>query len=144
MRTLLDTCVISELRLTPPNPSVLEAVSQIPQDDLFISVITMGEIQKGISLLPEGRRRRELNLWFAGLYAQFTGQIVDVDLETAVIWGELSASTRLGGRTILAADLLIAATAIRHGLRVMTRNTRDFSSSGAPLIDPWEEGDAPG
>lgn len=140
MRTLLDTCVISELRLTPPNLGVLEAVSQIPQDDLFISVITMGEIQKSISLLPEGRRRRELNLWFAGLHDRFAGQIVDVDLETAVIWGELSASTRLSRRTILAADLLIAATAIRHGLRVMTRNTRDFSSSGAPLIDPWAGG----
>lgn len=142
MRTLLDTCVVSELRRTSPNPAVLEAVSQIPQENLFISVITMGEIQKGIALLPQGRRRRELDLWFAGLHAQFTGQIINVDLETAVIWGELSASTRLGGKTILAADLLIAASALRHGLRVMTRNTRNFASSGVPLIDPWVEDSA--
>lgn len=140
----MDTCVISELRRANPNPTVLAAVSRIPQADLFISVISMGEIQKGISLLPRGRRRRELDLWFAGLASRFTDQLVDVDLDTAIIWGELSASIRLGGRTILAADLLIAASAMRHGLRVMTRNTRDFVSSGVPLIDPWDEGDSAG
>lgn len=144
MRTLLDTCVISELRRANPNLTVLAAVSRIPQADLFISVISMGEIQKGISLLPRGRRRRELDLWFAGLASRFTDQLVDVDLDTAIIWGELSASIRLGGRTILAADLLIAASAMRHGLRVMTRNTRDFVSSGVPLINPWDEGDSAG
>jgi predicted nucleic acid-binding protein len=144
MRTLLDTCVISELRQSRPDPTVLAAVSRIPQADLFISVISMGEIQKGIALLPQGLRRRELDLWFAGLSSRFTDQLVDVDLDTAIIWGELSASIRLGGRTVMPADLLIAASALRHGLRVMTRNTRDFVSNGVPLIDPWVEGDPAG
>jgi predicted nucleic acid-binding protein len=141
---LLDTCVISELRRSSPDPIVLAAVSQIPQADLFISVISMGEVQKGIALLPQGRRRRDLDLWFAGLSSRFADQLVDVDLDTAIIWGELSASIRLGGRAVMPAELLIAASAIRHGLRVMTRNTRDFVSSGVPLIDPWSKGDEQG
>jgi len=144
VRTLLDTCVISELRQTHPDPNVIAAVSLIPQADLFISVVSMGEIQKGISLLPQGRKRRELERWFAGLSSRFTDQLVDVDREIAIIWGELSATARRGGRTILAADLLIAASALRHGMRVMTRNTRGFAASGVLLIDPWEEGDEAG
>lgn len=139
MKALLDTCVVSELRLTNPNPTVLQSVSRFPQEDVFLSVITMGEIQKGISLLPEGRKRRDLDLWFAGLQTRFVGQILSIDLETSVIWGQLSASTRLGRQPILAADLLIAASAIRYGLQLMTRNTRHFETSGALVVNPWRD-----
>jgi predicted nucleic acid-binding protein len=141
LKTLLDTCVVSELRLTNPNPTVVQSVSRFPQDDVFLSVITMGEIQKGFSLLPEGRKRRDLDLWFAGLQTRFAGQILSIDLDTAIIWGQLSASTRLGRQRILAADLLIAASAIRHGLQVMTRNSRHFEASGALVVNPWQDGE---
>lgn len=138
MKILLDTCVISELYRANADQHVRDAVAKREPGDLFLSVITFGELQKGTELLPAGRKRSDLERWLTGLQHEFGDRVVPVDLETAHIWGELSASTRLGGRTILAADLLIAASAIRHGLRVMTRNTRDFAPSGVAVIDPWD------
>jgi len=138
MRTLLDTCVWSELKLSSPNPLVVASVERLVQEDLRISVITLGELQKGISLLPMGRKRVELGNWFHGIQSQFAAQVVDIDLETALIWGEISANVRLSGRTVGDGDLLIAATALRHGMTVMTRNVRDFAPTGVELINPWQ------
>ena len=139
MKTLVDTCVWSELKVSAPNPLVVASVRQVEQGDLRLSVISMGELQKGISLLPLGRKRAELDNWFNGLRVQFAEQTVDVDLETSLIWGELAANIRLSGKTIGGADLLIAATALRHGFRVMTRNVRDFQSTGVLLVNPWQD-----
>lgn len=139
MKTLVDTCVWSELKLSAPNPMVVSSIRQVQQGDLQLSVISMGELQKGISLLPLGRKRAELDNWFNGLQVRFAEQIVDIDLETSLIWGELSARIRLSGNTIGDADLLIAASALRHGFRVMTRNIRDFAPTGVLLVDPWQD-----
>lgn len=139
MTTLLDTSVVSELRLPNPNPIVVQAVGTIPQPDVFLSVITIGEIQKGISLLPAGRKRQQLDIWLAGLQGRYAGQIIEIDLETGRIWGEITARARLRGEQIPAADGLIAATAIRHGFRIMTRNTRHFEVSGALVLNPWRD-----
>jgi predicted nucleic acid-binding protein len=139
MKTLVDTCVWSELKLSAPNPLVVSSIRQIEQGDLQLSVISMGELQKGISLLPLGRKRAELDNWFNGLQVRFAEQIVDIDLETSLIWGELSARIRLSGNTIGDADLLIAASALRHGFRVMTRNIRDFTPTGVLLVNPWQD-----
>lgn len=139
MKTLVDTCVWSELKLSAPNPMVVSSIRQVEQGDLQLSVISMGELQKGISLLPLGRKRAELDNWFNGLQVRFAEQIVDIDLETSLIWGELSARIRLSGNTIGDADLLIAASALRHGFRVMTRNIRDFTPTGVLLVNPWQD-----
>lgn len=139
MKTLVDTCVWSELKLSAPNPLVVSSIRQVEQEDLQLSVISMGELQKGISLLPLGRKRAELDNWFNGLQIRFAEQVVDIDLETSLIWGELSARIRLSGNTIGDADLLIAASALRHGFRVMTRNIRDFTPTGVLLVNPWQD-----
>ena len=97
----------------------------------------MGELQKGISMLPPGRRRSGIETWFGGIRVAYQRQVLPIDLETAVTWGELSARMRRAGQNVAAADLLIAATALRHGLTVMTRNIRDFAPTGVELINPW-------
>lgn len=138
VRALLDTCVISELRRADGNPRVHQHVVEIAADDLYLSAITLGELIKGITLLPDGRRKWELTLWLFELEQQFTDQILPVDHEVARIWGEVTARAQMEGVQIPASDGLIAATAIRHGLVVMTRNTRHFAASGALIVDTWQ------
>jgi predicted nucleic acid-binding protein len=138
MRTLLDTCVVSELNMREPNPLVETAVEQLGQENLYVSAITMGEIQMGISMLPPGRRRLGFEQWFGSVMGLYEDRIVDVDLKTSLIWGNLSARPWFRGRTALSIDLLLAATALNHGMRVMTRNTRDFAETGVLLVDPWQ------
>ena len=139
MRLLLDTCVVSELNLSQPNSLVEAAVEQIGMDDLYLSVITLGEIRKGISMLPQGRRRLDFEQWLARVAAQFANRILDIDVGTAYIWGDLSARPAFRGRATLSLDLLIAATALNHGMVVMTRNTKDFRETGVPILDPWQD-----
>jgi predicted nucleic acid-binding protein len=115
-------------------------VAALDPDQLYISVITVGELTKGVALLPVGTRQRELAAWLHGLEQRFAAQILPVDTEVARRWGELTASAQALGVQIPASDGLIAATALRHGLRVMTRNSRHFAASGAPIVDPWEDG----
>ena len=138
MRVLLDTCVLSELRRPNVNESVRTAVEVLDSDDLFISVVSMGEIIKGISLLDNGKRKQELQYWVQTLEKDYTERLLPVDLETTRIWGELTATAQSIGRIIPASDGLIAATARRHGLHVMTRNVDDFAPTGAMIINPWD------
>jgi len=88
--------------------------------------------------LDEGKRKRDLQSWIQALERYYTERILPVDLETTRIWGELTARAQKKGKTIPASDSLIASTAIRHGLHVMTRNIDDFSATGAMLINPWK------
>ena len=138
MKVLLDTCTLAELRSPEGNPSVKSAVAEIPDADLYLSVITVGEIAKGIALLSAGKKKRNLGAWLAALATQFEGRILGVDVEIARIWGELTARAQKTGVVIPGLDGLLAATALRHGLHVMTRNTRHFEASGVLLIDPWQ------
>lgn len=114
-------------------------MASISEDDLFLSVVTYGEIVKGIALLDEGRRKRELRQWIGDLAAHYDERILPVDRETAVSWGEITARARRSGVQIPPSDGLIAATALRHGLHLMTRNTRDFEATGVLVIDPWPD-----
>ncbi len=139
MRALLDTCVLSELRKPRVDTGVRQAVDEIPDDDLFVSVISIGEIAKGIALLDDSRRRRELQSWLQTLERDYAARILQVDRDTAHIWGELTAAARKNGRIISVSDGLIAAIARRHGLHVMTRNVADFEPTGAMLINPWTD-----
>ena len=114
------------------------AVAEIPDADLYLSVLTIGEIAKGIALLAASKKKKSLATWLAGLEAQFADRIIPLDIETARIWGEMTARAQMRGIVIPAADGLLAATALRHGMHVMTRNTKHFEASGALVIDPWQ------
>ena len=139
MRVLLDTCAISELGRDRPNPDVRRAVADVPSENLFLSVLTLGEIAKGIALLDDGKRRRSLQSWLTSLERDYAEQLLEVDAETSAIWGELAAAAQKAGHTVGAVDGLIAATARRHGLHVMTRNVADFAPTGVLLINPWSK-----
>ncbi len=139
MRVLLDTCVLAELRKPEGNAGVKAAVARVRDDDLFLSVLTLGEVVKGVGLLPTGRKKRALLEWLAGLEAGFADRILAVDLENCRLWGEASARCQKAGVVVPAVDGLIAATAQRHGLHVMTRNARHFEASGVVVVDPWED-----
>lgn len=139
MKVLLDTCVLAELRHPKGHRGVRAAVAEIADADLFLSVLTVGEIAKGISLLPSSKKKRSLTTWLNGLEARFADRILGVDIETARLWGELTARAQAKGNIIPAVDGLLAATALRHGLHVMTRNTPHFEASGALVIDPWQD-----
>jgi len=140
VRVLLDTCVLSEIQRQQGNPQVRERVQAIHGDDLFLSVLTVGELTKGIELLETGTRQTTLRQWLLSLEQDYEDRILSIDTETARIWGEITAGAQSKGRTIPASDGLIAATAIRHGLHVMTRNVADFAHTGAMLINPWPDG----
>lgn len=139
MKVLLDTCVLSELRRKDGDPDVRKAIESFPDSDLYVSVLTFGEIVKGITLLAPGKKKQELQQWMLGLERHYADHILPVDIETSRIWGEITARARVRGFTLAAADGLIAATALRHGLHLMTRNTSDFSATGVLLINPWEQ-----
>ncbi|MDP9173592.1 MAG: type II toxin-antitoxin system VapC family toxin [Planctomycetota bacterium] len=115
-----------------------QRLSETPETDLFLSVITIGEIVNGVARLAQGKRRRELEAWLTQIEQIYGSRILPVDVETGRIWGEVTAKAGKNGRVIPVADGLIAATALRHGLHVMTRNSADFQATGVLLIDPWE------
>jgi predicted nucleic acid-binding protein len=132
---LVDTNVLSELRRRDPNPGVLRWFADRPAQTLFLSVLTLGEIRKGIESLADGERRLRLLDWLeVELPAFFSGRILPLDLPVADRWGRLMADA---GRPLPAIDSLLAATALHHGLRLVTRNAKDFDSSGLDVINPW-------
>jgi predicted nucleic acid-binding protein len=137
MRTLIDTCVISEVRRLGGDAQVRQRVASLAEGDHFLSAITIGELVKGIHLLEPGRRRQELELWLAELERHYSRRLLPIDLTTARIWGEVAAKAARTGVTIPAADGLIAATGLRHGMQVMTRNTAHFAATGVRVMDPW-------
>lgn len=139
MKVLLDTCVVSELRKRAPDQGVVEAVDALRDEDAFLSVITLGEIQKGILQLDPGSRRDAIRAWADVLRQHFADRILSIDPDTALVWGEITAAARRRGQQIGAADGLIAATALTKGLHLMTRNVSDFEPSGALLINPWRD-----
>ena len=137
MRVLLDTNVISEIRRATADPLVVGHVRAIGPQDTYLSAITIGELVYGASRLPASARRRDFEAWITSLRQTYAARILGVDVETASTWGELTASREAIGRPLAPQDGLIAATAIRHGLHLMTRNTKDFQATGVQLIDPW-------
>ena len=138
MKFLLDTCLISELVKKEPNAAVLKWLDERDEQSLFLSVLTPGELQKGISKLSTGVRKDDLQAWIEhDLIERFEGRILDLDLETALIWGKLQGETELKGEKLPVMDSLIAATAIAHGLVVVTRNVKDIERCRARVYNPW-------
>jgi len=138
LRVLLDTCVLSELRRPKCHAAVRRAVEGLDSESLFVSVISIGEIAKGIALLRENRHKRTLQTWLQTLQRSYADRLLPIDLETCHIWGELTAAAQRAGRIVPACDGLIAASARRYGLHVMTRNTADFEPTGVLMVNPWE------
>lgn len=114
------------------------AVQALASNDIFLSVITLGEITKGVLRLPQGQRRTDLLAWLRGLDSNYAGRILGVDRETVGIWGEITALAEARGRVLPVADGLIGATALQHGLKIFTRNEDDFLVTGALVANPWE------
>lgn len=131
---LLDTNVVSETRKALASADVLDFLAQVDPAALFLSVLTLGELRKGVA----AKRRTDpsaadaIGVWVDGIESRFSDRVLPVDTATARRWGELSS-----GRTLPVIDTLIAATALRHGLTLVTRNTRDVEATGVPLINPW-------
>ena len=136
---LLDTNVPSELVRPQPEPKVKAWVAAQNLDLLFISVVSFGELRKGIVLLSPGKRRAELETWIeTDLSLLFFGRILPLTRSIAEQWGVLEAQRQLAGRPLNAPDGQIAATALDHGLTVVTRNTKDFADLGVTLFNPWD------
>jgi toxin FitB len=129
---LLDTNVVSEaFRGSPQATAWLGLPDSKP---LYLSVITLGEIEKGVVFAQrrDPMRAARLAAWLQGLQAQYLDRILAVDESVSLVWGKLSAAKEHGD-----ADVLIAATALVHGMTLVTRNVRDFAESGVKLVNPW-------
>ena len=139
MNYLLDTCVLSEFTRRKPDPNVTGWVDRIEEEKLFISVITLGEIQRGIERLPESHRKTELLAWMNNdLVERFEARLLPLDAAMMLVWGSLSARLENAGQPLPVMDTLIAATALRHNLVVATRNVPHFTPCGTQVINPWE------
>jgi predicted nucleic acid-binding protein len=132
---LLDTNVISELRRRQPNPGVLAWATEVPPSDLYLSVLSFGEIRKGLEQLADGSKRRSITEWLeSDLPRYFQGRVLPIDLAVSQVWGQLLARA---ARPVAEIDSLIAATAQTHGLTLVTRNARDYRFDGLALLNPW-------
>ena len=136
MSFLADTCALSELIKPKPAPRVSGWFDAAPPETLFVCVLTLGEIRKGVERLGDGRRRDRISVWLeTALPDWFEDRVLPVDVGVADEWGRLVA--RLP--RVPAIDGLIAATALRHRLTVVTRNEADFADTGVPLLNPWND-----
>ena len=138
MNYLLDTCVISELMKKNPDTNVLRWISEVEENSLNLSVLTFGEIHKGIEKLPQGKKKEQLHKWVnSDLRERFKNRIINLDLVVATKWGEIQGKAELAGKPMSLIDGLISATGIANDLIVVTRNTKDMEQSGVSLLNPW-------
>lgn len=138
MKYLLDTCVLSEMVAPNATPSVVRFVDGLDPAVTHLSVISIGEIQRGISRLPAAARRSRLESWLrTELLSRFEGQILTVDVATMITWGEITARVEIEGRRMPVMDSLIAASARTHDCVLITRNVADFEPAGIEIINPW-------
>lgn len=138
MKYLLDTCLISELVKKAPNRAVVNWLDEQDEQSLFLSVLTIGELQKGVSKLPDNARKEDLQGWIEhDLVLRFSGRIIDVDLETMLAWGRLQGESEQKGESLPVMDTLIASTAEAYGLVVVTRNVKDMERCHVRVCNPW-------
>lgn len=138
MAYLLDTCVLSELAKPRPDAGVVRWLEEVDETALYLSVLTLGELEKGIARLAPSARRRKIEQWVReDLAARFQGRVLEVDSKVAERWGVLSGAAEARGKPLPVIDALIAATGEVHGLEVVTRNTADLERCGARCVNPW-------
>ena len=140
MRYLLDTCVISEIVKLKPNKNVMSWLESQDENSLFLSVLTFGEIEKGIEKAPDKIRKKKLRLWVEeDLKQRFEGRVLPIDLEVVTRWGILQGASEKIGKPMPTIDGLIAVSGLVNNCTVVTRNTSDMEQSSVELLDPWEE-----
>ena len=138
MSYLIDTCCISELVKKKPNPNVLKWFADQDEISMYLSVITFGELRKGIEKLPDSKKKKELNQWVKeDLYHRFKNRVFNINMEEVNRWGKILATAEKNGKPLPAIDSLIAATARVHDLSIVTRNTQDMEGSGVEVFNPW-------
>lgn len=136
---LVDTNVPSELTREKPDARVAAFLGNAGKSSLFLSVMTIGEICKGIATLPPSQKRTGLQDWLdTAVRSWFAGRILPVTEEIAERWGHLAAGAKEKGMTLAVVDGVIAATALHHDLTIVTRNTKDFAGLGVEVFNPWE------
>ena len=136
---LLDTNCISELVRLKPDPRVTAWIETAEESLLYLSVLTLGEIRKGLAALPQGKRRSRREAWLeVELQARFSGRILSIDAAVADRWGLIAAAAKIKGKSLSAIDGLLAATAIHHNLTIVSQNVGDFTSTAVPVVNPWE------
>ncbi|MDZ4158656.1 MAG: type II toxin-antitoxin system VapC family toxin, partial [Anaerolineaceae bacterium] len=129
----------SEFTRRKPDENVIRWVDSIDEEKLFLSVITIGEIQRGIERLPESHRKTELLVWMNnGLIERFGQRILPLDTQTMFLWGSLTSQMENSGQPMPLMDSLIVATALQNNLIIVTRNVSDFLPCGVQVINPWE------
>lgn len=141
MNFLLDTNIVSEWTKLQPSPRVTQWLAEVEEEHVFLSVVTVAEIQHGIEALPASAVKRDrLKSWLRGyLLTRFEGRLLNIDIETAMIWGQITVLSKSAGRMIGVVDGFIAATAVRHDLVLVTRNVADFERCGIRLLNPWRD-----
>lgn len=139
MNYLLDTCVISELVKPSPNANVIDWINNTPSERLYLSVITIGEIRKGLTKLPDSKRKDLLANWLNSLLEDYDNRIYPINLTVAENWGIIQGKAEKQGTPMASIDSLIAATAYTYNLVLVTRNVRDFEASSLPIHNPWVE-----
>jgi len=138
MKYLLDTCIISEVVRSNPNQNVTNWLQSQDEQNLYLSVLTFGEIKKGIEKMAAGEKKSKLELWLENdLKQRFKGRILSVDMNTCNQWGVAQAQAESVGKPLPSIDGLIAACALANNCIVVTRNTKDMQQGGVELINPW-------
>ncbi|MCC5636038.1 type II toxin-antitoxin system VapC family toxin [Nostoc sp. CHAB 5844] len=138
MTYLLDTCLISELVIKQPNQQVVDWLDAQVPETLYLSVITIGEIAKGISKLTASKRKESLFTWLnETLPNRFEHRILSINISTMVLWGNLVGQLEQNGRPLPIMDSLIAAIALQNSLSLVTRNQNDFAGTGVVIVNPW-------
>jgi len=136
---LLDTNCVSELVRVEPEPRVIEWMAATDENLLYLSVLTIGEIRKGVAGLAQGKRRTQLETWLeVDLRARFSGKILPIDFAIADRWSLLAAESKRKGKVLSVIDGLLAATALHHNLTVVSRNGSDFATTQVQVLNPWE------
>lgn len=139
MSFLLDTCFISEFVKPVPDRGVCAWLQTNSPIEMFVSVISLGEIQQGLSQMPSSKRKVKLLRWIdEELRSQFHERFIGIDERVALAWGKLRGELRSGRRVLPVVDALIAATALVHHLTVVTHNVSDFEATGIPVLNPWQ------
>jgi hypothetical protein len=135
---LLDTNVVSEWVRPRPDAGVVAWLAGVDEDRVFLSVITHAELRHGIERMHSGARRNRLEAWLTGdLAARFESRMLPIDAGVADLWGGIMARAQVVGRPIGPMDAFIAATAERHGLALVTRDTSEFEPLGLTVVNPW-------
>ena len=136
---LVDTNIPSELTRPKPEHRVASFLKEVGKDRVYISVLTLGEICKGIAGIPAGARRAQLQEWLDTIMRPwFAGRVLPVTDSVAERWGLMAGEAKLRGVALSVVDGLLAATALEHDLALVTRNAKDFSGLGLRLLNPWQ------